>query len=86
MTLIETKGDVKFFKDEKGKLYQQIGEGEIFKVKDGNITYKTIKKVNGYTIKYENNGICGFSVFKGKENLEDRIWTIEEAEQIAKEL
>jgi len=86
MILIETKGDVKFFKNEKGKLYQQIGDGELFKVKDGNITYKTIKKVNGYTINYENNGVSGFSIFKGSSNLEDRIWTIAEAEQIAREL
>ena len=86
MKLIETKGDIKFFKDEKGKLYQQIGDGEIFKVKNGNITYKAIKKVNGYNIKYNVNGIYGFSVFKGKQNLEDRIWTLAEAEQVAREL
>jgi len=86
MKLFEIKGDIKFFKDEKGKLYQQIGDGEVFRVKDGNITYKSIKKVNGYSIKYNNNGVYGFSVFKGRENLEDRIWTLAEAEQIAREL
>ena len=86
MNLIETKGDIKFFKDEKGKLFQQIQEGEIFKVKDGNIANKTIKKVNGCNIKYNLNGVYGFSVYKGNTNLEDRIWTIAEAERIAKEI
>ena len=86
MKLTETKGDIKFYEDKNGKLYQQIQESEIFKVKDGSITYKTIKQVNGYIIKYENNGCDGFSIFKGKTNLEDRIWTLAEAERIANEM
>lgn len=86
MKTIETKGDIKFFEDEKGKLYQQIGEGDIFKVVNGSIKYKKIKNMNGYTIKYNTNGVYGFSIWKGNNNLEDRIWTIKEAERIATEL
>lgn len=82
----EVNGDITFYEDEKGKLYQQIQDGEIFKVKDGSITYKTVKSINNHTIKYENNGTCGFSVWKGTTNLEDRIWTLADAERIANEM
>ena len=86
MKLIETNGDIKFYEDEKGKLFQQIQDGDIFKVRNGNIGYKTIKQVNGYTIKYETNGTVGFVIFKDKTPLEDRIWTLKDAERIAKEM
>ncbi|MDD4779215.1 MAG: hypothetical protein PHT02_01235 [Tissierellia bacterium] len=86
LKLTETNGDIKFYENEKGNQYQQIQDGEIFKVKDGSISYKAIKQINGCIIKYNTNGIYGFSVFKGGKNLEDRIWTLVEAERIAKEL
>ncbi len=86
MKLIETKGDVKFFEDEKGKQYQQIGEGEIFKVKDGNITHKQIKQLNGCRIKYNTNGVYGFSVWINNRCMEDRMWTLAEAEEVTKEI
>ena len=86
MELIETKGDVKFFKDEKGKQYQQINNGEIFKVKDGSITHKQIKQVNGCKIKYNTNGVYGFSVWVDNRCMEDGIWTLAEAERIASEM
>lgn len=86
MKLIETKGDVKFYKNENNKLYQQIGDGDIFKCHDGAVTFKPIKQVNGHLIKYDNNGIYGFTIFRGKIALEDRIWSFAEAERIAREM
>lgn len=86
MKLIETKGEVKFLETDTGVLYQQIGEGEIFKVKNGKISYRPIKQVNGYGIKYNTNGCYGYVIFRGKTALEDRIWTLAEAERIAKEM
>jgi len=86
MKLIETKGEVKFFEDENGKLFQQIGEGEVFKVKNGQMGYKEIKKVNNHSIEYNTNGIHGFCVCQGKFILEDNIWSLAEAERIANEL
>lgn len=86
MKLIEAKGEVKFFENEKGKLFQQIGNGEIFAVRNGKIGYRTIKQVNNYTIKYETNGTVGFVIFRGKTPLEDRIWTLADAERIAREM
>jgi len=71
---IKKQGDVTFYEDEKGVLYQQLGSDEPFKVRDGSITYKVITKINGYTIKYNNNGVYGFAIFKGPVCLEDRFW------------
>lgn len=85
-THIETKGIVSFYKDKKGNLFQKLGCLKPFKVKDGKMTYKQIMNVRGLNIKYNNNGIQGFSIWKGKTNLEDNIWTTDEAEKIAIEL
>ena len=86
LKVIETKGEVKFIEDEKGKLYQQIGEGDLLKVKNGAMTYKRIKTVNKYIIKYNLNGVHGFSVWRSSTNLEDGIWSFSEAERIANEM
>ncbi|MGU8835832.1 hypothetical protein ACSW8S_16015 (plasmid) [Clostridium perfringens] len=85
LILIERKGNVKFYRKGR-KFYQNIGDGEIIPLKDGDIRYKKIKTVNGYTIKYNLNGVYGFSLWKGTRNLEDRFWSIEEAEKAAKEM
>lgn len=75
---IETKGDVIFF-ERDGKLYQQIGSDPAYKVRDGKITYKTIESHAGYTIKYNNNGVYGYAIFKGAKSLEDNIWSLKKA-------
>lgn len=86
LNFIESKGDVTFYSDAKGKLFQQLGADEPFKVKDGRITYKHIAIRYGAKIKYQNNGTNGFSIFTGKGLMEDNIWTFAEAERIAKSL
>jgi len=86
MELIESKGDVTFYKNDSGKLYQQLGSGDIFPVRDGKITYRPIQTINGNTIKYNTNGVHGFSIFKGKRIMEDGIWDFSNALRIAKEL
>jgi hypothetical protein len=87
LQLIESKGDVTFWKDEEtGKLYQQLASGPVFKVKDGKISYKQIAKENQIDIKYQNNGCNGFSLFKAGTLLEDNIWTFADAQRIAKSL
>ncbi|MDD2637206.1 MAG: hypothetical protein PHW82_17085 [Bacteroidales bacterium] len=83
---IKKQGDVIFFEDDKGALYQQLGSGEPFKVRDGSITYKIITKINGYTIKYNNNGVYGFAIFKGATCLEDRFWVYEDALKAANKM
>ena len=46
LILIERKGNVKFYRKGR-KFYQNIGDGEIIPLKDGDIRYKKIKTVNG---------------------------------------
>ena len=88
LMLLEQKGDVKFYENEKGILFQQLqgGDGDIFKCKDGKIVYRPIKQVNNYAIKYNTNGCYGYTIFRSKTALEDRIWTLQDAERIANEM
>ncbi len=86
LNFIELKGDVTFYSNANGSLFQQLGADKIFKVKDGKITYRIINIKFGFIIKYQNNGTNGFSIFKGKRLLEDNIWTYAEAERIAKSM
>lgn len=86
LIFIESKGDVHFYKDADGNQYQQLGSNEPFKVRDGKMTYKFIGTESGFDIKYNNNGVHGFAIFKGKKSLEDNIWTYAEAQRIAKSM
>lgn len=83
---VEKKGDVIFYENEKGVLYQQLGNSEPYKVRDGSITYKPITKVNGYDIKYNNNGVYGFAIFKGPVCLEDRFWVYDDVLKAAQQM
>ena len=76
--LIEKKGDIEFYEDSKGTLYYRIGKNDISKVKDGKIAYMIMGKVNGFIIKYEKNGVHGFSIWKGNVCLEDNLWVYDE--------
>lgn len=78
LTITEVKGDVIFSEDSKGIKYQQLGGGEPYKVRNGSMTYSEITKLKGHTIKYNNNGIHGFAIFRGRECLEKGYWIYDE--------
>jgi hypothetical protein len=86
MQHIGTKGDIKFYKDEKGRICFQIGDGEIerIKMKRGGMRY--IKQVNGYKIKFDLGGVLGYCIFYNNLWLEDSFWTLTEAEDRARKL
>lgn len=85
MTLIETKGDICFYEDKRGKLLQRIGgSGEIFKVKNGKLSFKPIEQVNGYDIRYNTNGVYGFVVCQKNIPLEDGFWRLDDARNCAR--
>lgn len=79
MRITEKKGDITFYENERGKLFQQIQDGDIFPVKDGKMSYKLIQSMGQYSVKYNLNGVHGFSVFKGSTSLEDRFWNVQDA-------
>lgn len=83
LKLIKTNGDVKFYKEPASGNEYQLVNGEFIKVKDGKITYKLIQQINGYKIKYNTNGVYGFTIFRGNTSLEDRIWSLQQAFEIA---
>ncbi len=86
LQLLETRGEVRFYKDFISNKEYQLVNGEFIKVKDGKITYKYLKQVNGFIIKYNTNGLYGFTIFKGSTPLEDRIWSFKHAIEIACEM
>lgn len=55
---------------------------EFIKLSDGSMKYKPIKIYKGYQIKLNKNGVYLYSIFKGKENLEDRLDSIKKCEEI----
>lgn len=55
---------------------------EFIPLKNGKITYRTIKSFHGYTIKFNTNGVYGFSIWKGNNAMEDRLWSIKECENV----
>lgn len=57
---------------------------EFIPLRNGKIAYRTIKSFHGYTIKFNTNGIYGFSIWRGNNDLEDRLWSIKQCEEIIK--
>lgn len=57
---------------------------EFIPLRNGKISYQTIKSIHGYTIKFNTNGIYGFSIWRGNNDLEDRFWSIARCEQVIK--
>lgn len=82
----ETKGDITFCEDEKGKLHQRIMMRPIFPVTDGKMQYKHIQSIGHVDIKYNTNGVHGFTIFIGDSAVEDNIWKLNKAIEVAEEL
>lgn len=78
LNYIESKGEVSFFSDKNGDLWQERG-GNYFIV-ENKLIYLATKK--SYIIKFNANGTCGYSIFKGGKLIQDDIWTLSEADQI----
>jgi len=57
---------------------------EFIPLRNEKIAYRTIKSFHGYTIKFNTNGIYGFSIWRGNNDLEDRLWSIKQCEEIIK--
>jgi len=58
-----------------------IERDEFFRLKDGFIQNTLIRCFKGREIKFNINGVHGFSVWKNKICLEDGIWSIDECEK-----
>ncbi len=76
----DDNGDVKFYEDEAGNLYQTINGGDPFKVVEGRMKYILVKHIGRYNIKYNTNGLHGYSVWQGKTCWGDNWWAYEYAE------
>lgn len=77
--VVKRKGDVCFYRNKVGVMYQQLGSGEIYKVREGSDTYKFITEVGVYSIKYHNNGVEGFCVYKGRNKIKKGFWKYSDA-------
>lgn len=81
--LVRKKGDIKFYENEAGELFQQLPNDEaIIPVVSDRIVYQDIDCNNHYCLKYGLNGISGYSVWTTDGVcLEDGFWILSEAEQ-----
>lgn len=94
MRLTEVKGDVKFYQNEAGELFQQLFDGEIEPVVDGEDEFRDIEREGVYLISYELNGRAGFTVWSTFSTcstkgimLQGGFWSLQEARNyILKEL
>jgi|AAFX01.1.fsa_nt_gi hypothetical protein len=84
--VIEKKGDIIFCEDDKGKLHQRIMMRPIFPVTNGKMQYKHIQSIGNVDIKYNTNGVHGFTIFVGNSAVEDNIWELSKAVEVAENL
>ncbi len=82
----EIKGDITFSRDSKGQPIQTIGTNQPFKIKNGSLGYITLNTFKGVSLKYNTNGVHGFSLWKNGRCIEDNVWTLETANEIRRTL
>lgn len=59
---------------------------EFIKHSDGPMAYERLRDHLSYTIKFNTNGVTGFSIWEGFKCLEDRIWSLSKAMEDAREM
>lgn len=77
LNFISKKGEVSFFSDKKGNIFQQIDACTPFPV---GAELKYVGAKNGYLIKYNSDGVSGYCIFRGETLVMDDLWTLREAD------
>lgn len=81
LMLIKTTGDVTFYQNEAGEIFQQILDQTPHPLAIEDETYCDIQSDDLYVIRYDLSGSTGFSVWSKDEMFyEDEFWTIKAAE------
>lgn len=86
--LVENDNLVKFYENEEGEQYQQLVDfdDEIYKVANGKMQYLHIRDIDSddnLEIKYNLNGIFGYSIWANGKCLEDDFWSYDEVLKVA---
>lgn len=63
-----------------------LEKDDFISIKDGKIRNRETERYKGFTIKFNLNGVYGFSIWRGSVNLEDRLWSIEDAKNAINEM
>lgn len=58
---------------------------DFYKITNGKVKYKTVANFKGGVIKFNTNGVYGFSVWKNNKCIEDRFWSLEKAKKFIDE-
>lgn len=84
MTVIETKGDVVFLQDDIGYLFYRLPVGKrVYPLVNGRMEYLSVLSVRGMNICFNKNGVHGYSVWHQGTCIEDNVWELTTATQIA---
>ena len=81
LMLTKTIGDVRFYQNEEGEVFQQILNQEPQSLAIEEDTYCEVQSDESYIIRYDLSGVNGFSIWSKDETFhEDSIWSLKEAE------
>lgn len=58
---------------------------DFIKLSNGKMNYRKVRSYKGGEIKFNTNGVQGFSVWKNGRCIEDRFWSIDKAESFINE-
>jgi hypothetical protein len=86
LQVTEIKGDVTFYEDSKRNKYYQIYGQEIYRILNGNMQYTKFEIDGLYVIKFNNNCIDGFSIWKDNQLLDKGFWELHKVKERIKEL
>lgn len=87
LILIEEKGDVSFYEDkETGRQYQKVSRIGLVPVVDGDMQYQIVESFGSISIRYNLNGVHGYSIWYNERCYEDNFWSLEQTREAVDEI
>lgn len=87
LVMIEEKGDISFYEDkETGRQYQKVSMIGLIPVVDGDIQYQIVESFGNISIRYNLNGVYGYSIWYNEKCYEDNFWSLEQTRKSVDEM
>ena len=87
LELIEEKGDISFYEDKRTKKqYQKVPCMGLVPVVDGDMQYQIVESFSNISIRYNLNGVHGYSIWGNEICYEDNFWSVEQTREVVEEM
>lgn len=86
LVFLEKQGEVSFYEDKNEVQYQNVPGIGLIPVLDGKMEYQLIEEFNNIQIKYNLNGVDGYSIWLEDTCYEDNFWSLNDIREAIEEM